>query len=500
MMMQKKFFSRAQLLFCAALMAAVLVFPGCDNPANEPGTSATKSSGKNITGFSINGTAGLIDPDAKTITVAIPYAAGLNPAALTPSITLSDKAVITPAPDTVADFSKPVVYTVTAEDGDAAEYTVTVWALFDYAADGISLLSSYLERAPADYNKKENPYYIALTGFDLSVEASGLKSFSEALHSQYVHLDLSRCTGERIPTAYYAKPTGGGHSAQTSYIEFAVSVILPNNLKHLGNYIFGNTKALSRVALPPTLETIGAYAFSQATAIKTLDFPSSLKTIDTFAFFQSSIETVVLPEGFTTLSDSVFSGSKQLKYVSLPSTLTGILEHSIFSSCNSLETVVIPANTNITGLGKNLFYSCSKLKTVYIPPTVAGVLEGVFNGCTSLTSLDLSQTKVTELALSPFNGCSSLETLALPATLTQIGVDNQVEVYRPLWGCVKLSTLVLYAAIPPTLAQYSGADALSDTAENLVIYVPHTSVYAYKTDSSWSAYADRIKSLNEMPQ
>jgi hypothetical protein len=50
------------------------------------------------------------------------------------------------------------------------------------------------------------------------------------------------------------------------------------------------------------------------------------------------------------------------------------------------------------------------------------------------------------------------------------------------------------------LAQYGAANALSDTAANLIIYVPPNSVRAYKEDSRWSAYADHIKSLSEMPQ
>jgi hypothetical protein len=49
--------------------------------------------------------------------------------ALTPTIAISDKASISPASGQARDFSSPVTYVVTAEDGSKATYTVTVTAL-----------------------------------------------------------------------------------------------------------------------------------------------------------------------------------------------------------------------------------------------------------------------------------------------------------------------------------------------------------------------------------
>ena len=42
------------------------------------------------------------------------------------SITISEKASISPESDTAQDFTNPVTYTVTAEDGTAQGYDVTV--------------------------------------------------------------------------------------------------------------------------------------------------------------------------------------------------------------------------------------------------------------------------------------------------------------------------------------------------------------------------------------
>lgn len=53
---------------------------------------------------------------------------GTDVSALTPTITISDGAQVSPALNTKQDFTKPVTYTVTAEDGSTRTYTVVVKA------------------------------------------------------------------------------------------------------------------------------------------------------------------------------------------------------------------------------------------------------------------------------------------------------------------------------------------------------------------------------------
>lgn len=86
------------------------------------------SSAKAITAFSFSALSpvvnGTINEAAKTIAVTVP--AGTNRTALVPTITISEKATIDPVSGLAKDFTSPVVYTVTAEDGSTVTYTVTV--------------------------------------------------------------------------------------------------------------------------------------------------------------------------------------------------------------------------------------------------------------------------------------------------------------------------------------------------------------------------------------
>ena len=84
------------------------------------------SSAAEITSFVFND---LTPPLTATITgtnITATVAYDQNITALTPTIVVSDKASVQPAGGVARDFSAPVTYTVTAEDGTTRVYTVTV--------------------------------------------------------------------------------------------------------------------------------------------------------------------------------------------------------------------------------------------------------------------------------------------------------------------------------------------------------------------------------------
>ncbi|MFA7171754.1 MAG: S8 family serine peptidase, partial [Candidatus Paceibacterota bacterium] len=85
---------------------------------------ANKSSEKTITSFKLGGVSGTINNTTHTILVALP--AGTSVTSLAPTISLSAKATISPTSGTAKNFSSPVTYTVTAEDGSTQTYNVTV--------------------------------------------------------------------------------------------------------------------------------------------------------------------------------------------------------------------------------------------------------------------------------------------------------------------------------------------------------------------------------------
>jgi eukaryotic-like serine/threonine-protein kinase len=99
-----------------------------DNNPNPTPTTSTKSSAKDITKFSFAALSpavdATIDGAGKSISSTLSNSADLTK--LVPTITLSTKATISPASGTVQDFSKEVIYTVTAEDGSTVVWKVKI--------------------------------------------------------------------------------------------------------------------------------------------------------------------------------------------------------------------------------------------------------------------------------------------------------------------------------------------------------------------------------------
>lgn len=84
-----------------------------------------KSSRKYIETFVIGNKRGEIDHKAHTVKIEVPVDTDWSK--ITPIVTVSDEATVSPASNTEVDFSNPVIYTVTAKDGSQQKYTVTVF-------------------------------------------------------------------------------------------------------------------------------------------------------------------------------------------------------------------------------------------------------------------------------------------------------------------------------------------------------------------------------------
>ena len=108
--------------------------------------------------------------------------------------------------------------------------------------------------------------------------------------------------------------------------------------------------------------------------VTNLSVPSRVKQIKPYAFYNCSLESVVLPNGFTTIGESAFSSCQDLKTVVIPNTVTSIGKEA-FSNCMSLYSVTslinMPFNLDEsvfqytgTQYDKNIVYMAA---TLYVP-------------------------------------------------------------------------------------------------------------------------------------
>ena len=99
-----------------------------NQPTTTTPTSTTLSSDKSINSFNFLGlnpeVDGSVDNVGYQVNLIVPN--GTDITNLIPTISISDNATIYPNSGTVQNFTNPVIYTVTAQDGSIEDYTVTV--------------------------------------------------------------------------------------------------------------------------------------------------------------------------------------------------------------------------------------------------------------------------------------------------------------------------------------------------------------------------------------
>ncbi|MDR0302200.1 MAG: leucine-rich repeat protein, partial [Treponema sp.] len=115
------------------------------------------------------------------------------------------------------------------------------------------------------------------------------------------------------------------------------------------------------------------------------------------------IQTVVLPDGITTIGDYAFGGCEGLTTVVIPSSVTSIGNWA-FTGCESLTSVAIP--NSVTLIGSEAFAGCSSLKNIAIPNSVTDISMFAFYN-SGLTSVVIPNS-VTSIGAAAFAYCGDL--------------------------------------------------------------------------------------------
>ncbi len=133
----------------------------------------------------------------------------------------------------------------------------------------------------------------------------------------------------------------------------------------------------------------------------------------------------------------------------------------------------------MTSIGDRAFENCSSLTSISIPSGVTSIGDDAFNYCTSLTSITIPNS-VTSIGYSAFENCTSLTSIIIPSSVTNIGAFA-------FSGCSNLTTMIMKGTAPPTLVSIS---AISSATTK--IFVPSSSLNAYKSATNWSTYESKI--------
>ena len=142
------------------------------------------------------------------------------------------------------------------------------------------------------------------------------------------------------------------------------------------------------------------------------------------------------------IPDAVIIGGRTYKVVSIG--------EWAFNGCISLTSIEIPNSVTYIGLGA--FSGCTSLTSIVIPNSVTTIRDRAFYKCTSLTSIVIpnSVTKIEDWA---FYDCESLTSIEIPNSVTTIG-------WIAFSGCTSLTSIEIPNSVT-SIGNYTFEDCSS---------------------------------------
>ena len=123
-----------------------------------------------------------------------------------------------------------------------------------------------------------------------------------------------------------------------------------------------SNNTLESITIPEGYTSIGDYAFENCSNLTSITIPPSVKEINSCAFRHcSNLSSITIPDSVTKIGDYAFCGCFNLSSITIPSSITKI-DCGTFYSCPNLKSVIIP--TSVTKINYDSFdyYNLNYLK------------------------------------------------------------------------------------------------------------------------------------------
>lgn len=284
-----------------------------------------------------------------------------------------------------------------------------------------------------------------------------MKTILHNLQSKVKSDDLTRIQGE-----YNYLGERDGYKSKD--IGETVEALVQNNTV-INSKIY-RYSSVNTVIIPEGVTSIGNSAFYNCGNLTHITIPDSVTSIGPLAFaYCSNLTDIELPDNITSIDYGAFEHCSKLESIKLPTSLIDI-GHSAFFNCRSLTNIEIP-NT-VTSIGQQSFWGCINLTKILIPDSVTSIEAGAFEMCINLAHVDMSN-NVKSISKFIFNSCGSLTNITIPEGVTRIEEGA-------FFNCENLKNIKL-----PNSLTSIGSGAFSGCTSLTSIEIPEsvTTIYPY---------------------
>lgn len=306
-------------------------------------------------------------------------------------------------------------------------------------------------------------------------------------------------------------------------------ITIPDGVKSIENYAFGNNFNVTSVVIPKSLVSMEGNVFSYCMSLKEIKVSKNNQYFSSEngilydkkkkVLLQCPREMegdIIIPETVVKIGDNAFFNCYYLTSISIPESVTSIGKYA-FHFCLRLLNVTIPKNVKSIGVGafagearmsdiqvsednkyftsengilydkkKKVLIQCPRAKSgeIKIPESVTNIGEEAFEYCQNVTSIIIPES-VTNIGRVAFESCENLTSVIIPQGVTQIEESTFA-------GCSSLKSVT----IPKTVTSID--QSAFDTSVDLTIFCYKDSVaekyaktykfkYQYLTDESDSS-------------
>lgn len=253
-------------------------------------------------------------------------------------------------------------------------------------------------------------------------------------------------------------------------------------ITNTGNFLQKSQKSsITSITIPEGYTTIDAGTFENCTALQAVKLPASMRMISANAFAGcSALTSVEIADGDTPLriNNAAFSDCTALESITLPARLSKSDGTNVFYGCSALKEALISGGENYINDDQGALYAVTDkgLQLVTYP-------EKKTTGDFTLPSV-VGEKKVTALGPHALRGNTTLEKFTVPASITSFDRFS-------ISHCSNLKTLILEGN--PPLQVDSGA--FRNMATGSKIFVSHEEIKTALEEDSTEPYTPTNTSI-----